>query len=409
VKTESVAISTISFDPANARKHATKNLDAIKGSLARFGQQKPIVVGKNNVVIAGNGTLEAARALGWALIDVVRTELEGTDAAAFAIADNRTGELAEWDAAVLGETLKSLQDMDFDLGSIGFDEKDLLALLPTEEPAEGLTDPDDVPEDVETRCKPGDLWTLGNHRLLCGDSTNVQHVERLMGGEKAQTFFVDPPYGDNVGGLRTKVAHEGVVPGKSLVKRASYMANDKAIDWLEEVFNLVPGFLEEPSTKMVFFKWDKYVDILRMASAFGRPSALCVWDRVRKASAFFRFQPQHDLCLHWGNQQDKKEAISLSNVWHNPKELENNELHPTVKPLAIIEPAIRVTTSAGAIVLDLFLGSGSTLIACHKTNRRCFGMELDPKYCDVILTRWEIFSGKQAALQNSDDFNATSA
>jgi DNA modification methylase len=399
LKTESVAIKSLVEDPANARKHSTKNLEAIKGSLARFGQQKPIVVGKNNVVIAGNGTLAAARALGWSDINVVRTKLEGPEAIAFALADNRAGELAEWDAGVLGETLKALKEMDFDLDSIGFDDVDLDKMLPTVAPTEGLTDPDSVPEQVETRCKPGDLWLLGNHRLLCGDSTNVRHVERLMGGEKAQTFFIDPPYGDNVGGLRTKSAAERV-PGKGLIKRETFIANDKEIDWLKDVFNLVPTFLEEPSTKMVFFKWDKYVEILEMAAAFGKPSALCVWDRVRRANNFFRFQPQHELCLHWGSQEDKKESMSLSNVWHEPKELENKEIHPTVKPIAILEPAIRVTTAQGKSVLDLFLGSGSTLIACEKTGRKCYGMELDARYCDVIIARWEQFTGKTAKLSD---------
>ncbi len=393
---EIIDISALAFDPANARKHSQKNLDAIKGSLLKFGQQKPIVIDGKGVVVAGNGTLAVARDLGWVKIAAVRTELTGADAIAFALADNRTSELAEWDAGVLNETLKSLKDLDFDLGAIGFD-ADFMASVEPAVSNEGLTDPDAVPENVETRCKPGDLWTLGAHRLLCGDSTDVLQVERLMGGDKAQTFFVDPPYGDNVGGLRTKPTAERI-KGKSLVKRQSFIEGDAKIDWLEGVFNLVPTFLEEPSTKMVFFKWDKYAEILRMATAFGRPTALCVWDRVKKASAFFRFQPQHELCLHWGNQEDKKEPMGLSNVWHVPKEDGSNELHPTVKPIGIIEPAIRVTTSRGAIVLDLFLGSGSTLIACEKTSRRCFGCEIDPHYCDVILARWEAFTGLKASL-----------
>jgi DNA modification methylase len=401
MKIESVAIELIAFDPANARKHSQKNLDSIKGSLAKFGQQKPIVVGKNNVVIAGNGTVEAARSLGWDKIQVVRTELVGTDATAFALADNRTSELAEWDAGILSETLKSLKALDFDLSAVGFDAADLEKMT-AKEIAPGLTDDDALPENVNTRCKPGDLWHLGAHKLLCGDSTNVQHVERLMGGEKAQTFFIDPPYGDNVGGLSPKTAAEKI-PGKSVIKRDVFLANDQAIDWLEDVFNIVPGFLEEISTKMIFFKWDKHQEILKMAACFGRPSALCVWDRVRRANNFFRFQPQHELVFHWGSQEDKKEPLSLSNVWHEPKEDDSKEMHPTVKPIAIMEPAIRVTTSTNKIVLDLFLGSGSTLIACEKTARRCFGMEIDAHYCDVVLKRWEDFTGKTATLLSPKD------
>ena len=396
------SVAELSLDPANARKHNAKNLEAIKGSLKRFGQQKPIVVDKKGVVVAGNGTLAAARDLGWETIDTVQTELEGPAAIAFALADNRSAELAEWEAGVLGETLKALQAIDFDLESIGFDADDLAKMIAEPEQPEGLTDPDAVPENVETRCKPGDLWTLGGHRLLCGDSTDVLQVERLMGGEKAQTLFTDPPYGDNVGGMECKSAAE-YQPGKNAMKRRTFIENDGTIDWLEGVFNLVPTFLEETSTKMVFFKWDKYSQILAMAQAFGQPSALCVWDRVRRAHAFYRFNPQHELCFHWGSQKDKKEPLNLANVWHEAKEGDSKELHPTVKPMAIVEPAIRVTTDRGAVVLDLFLGSGSTLIACEKTGRRCFGMEIDPKYADVILTRWEQFTGKQAVLEPRPD------
>jgi DNA modification methylase len=236
---------------------------------------------------------------------------------------------------------------------------------------------------------------MGNHRLMCGDSTSLTEVERLMDGEKAQTFFTDPPYGDNVGGLQPKSASERE-PGKGLIKRVSFIANDKDIDWLEEVFNLVPDFLEADSTKMVFFKWDRFEQIKSMAACFGEPSALCVWDRVRKASAFFRFQPQHELCLHWGNQADKKEPGALSNVWRVPKELELKELHPTVKPIAIIEPALRVTTDKGKRVLDLFGGSGTTLIAAESSGRIAHLMELDPRYVDVIVIRWQTFTGKEA-------------
>jgi DNA modification methylase len=289
--------------------------------------------------------------------------------------------------------------MDFDLSLTGFDPGELENFLA--EKTEGLTDPDAVPE---TPANPvtvlGDVWLMGKHRLMCGDSTSIDAVDRLMDGQKAQTFFTDPPYGDNVGGLQTKSAAERE-PGKGLVKRVSFIANDKEIDWLEEVFNLVPTFLEADNTKMVFFKWDRLEQIKSMAAVFGEPSALCVWDRVRKASAFFRFQPQHELCLHWGNQADKKEPADLSNVWRVPKELEFKDLHPTVKPIAIIEPALRVTTEKGKRVLDLFGGSGTTLIAAESSGRIAHLMELDPKYCDVIVKRWQEFTGEKAILEST--------
>jgi DNA modification methylase len=386
-------IAELSLDPSNVRKHSRRNLDAIKASLRKFGQQKPIVVDAKGIVLAGNGTLTAAQELGWTEIQIVRTELAGVEATAFAIADNRTAELAEWEEDKLAQVLQSLKVEDADLlAATGYDAAEVDKMSKAE-----VTE-DEVPEPpADPITKAGDLWILGEHRVLCGDSTDVLAVGKLMDGKKAETFLTDPPYGDNVGGLSTKAAHERE-PGKGLVKRVSFIANDKDIDWLENVFNLVPSFLEEDSTKMVFFKWDRFEQIKSMSAAFGEPSALCVWDRVRKASAFFRFQPQHELCFHWGNQADKKEPADLSNVWRVPKELELKELHPTVKPMSIIEPALRVTTSRGKRVLDLFGGSGTTLIAAESSGRIANLMELDPRYCDVIVQRWENLTGKKAVL-----------
>jgi DNA modification methylase len=393
MKLTTTKIAELSLDPSNVRKHSRRNLDAIKASLRKFGQQKPIVVDAKGIVLAGNGTLTAAQELGWTEIQIVRTELAGVEATAFAIADNRTAELAEWEEDKLSQVLQSLKVEDADLlAATGYDAAEVDKMSKAE-----VTE-DEVPEPpAEPITKAGDLWILGEHRVMCADSTDVIAVRKLMDGKKAETFLTDPPYGDNVGGLMTKAAHERE-PGKGLVKRVSFIANDKEIDWLEKVFNLVPSFLEEDSTKMVFFKWDRFEQIKSMSAAFGEPSALCVWDRVRKASAFFRFQPQHELCFHWGNQADKKEPADLSNVWRVPKELELKELHPTVKPMSIIEPALRVTTSRGKRVLDLFGGSGTTLIAAESSGRIAHLMELDPRYCDVIVQRWENLTGKKAVL-----------
>lgn len=381
---------------ANSRTHSDAQVAQIAASIKEFGWTNPILVDGDNTIIAGHGRLLAARKLGIEEVPaIILDHLSKAQQRALVIADNQLALNAGWDIDMLKAEIEDLNLEGFDLGLLGFDDKFLDGLLEPE-PSEGLTDEDAVPEVPETpKTVLGDVWVLGNHRLMCGDSTSIDAVEKLMDGVKAQTFFTDPPYGDNVGGLRTKAAHERE-PGKGLMKRVSFIANDKEIDWLEDVFNLVPTFLEQENTKMVFFKWDRFEQIKRMAASFGDPTALCVWDRVRKASAFFRFQPQHELCLHWGNQADKKEPSSLSNVWRVPKELENNELHPTVKPISVIEPALRVTTEKNKIVLDLFGGSGSTLIAAENSGRIARLMELDPKYCDVIIKRWQDFTGQQA-------------
>lgn len=189
---EKIPIEKLILDPCNVRKHNEKNLHAIKGSLARFGQTKPIVVNNENIVIAGNGTLEAARALGWSEINIVRTTLAGAEATAYAIADNRTSELASWDMDSLRLQLEGLEGEGFDLSEIGFDVGD----WDKKPDDESDKDPDEVPDvdDNPYGAQTGDIWQLGNHRLMCGDSTKIEDVEKLMGGEKADMVFTDPPY-----------------------------------------------------------------------------------------------------------------------------------------------------------------------------------------------------------------------
>ena len=368
-------------------------VDKVASAIREFGFRVPIVAKSDGTVVDGHLRLKAAAKLGLTEVPVILADdLTDAQIKAFRLSVNKVSEFAEWDIGLLKLEFEDLEADGFDLTLTGFDLGEIAAL--TLDATEGLTDPDAVPDAPAVPVTVlGDVWLLGRHRLMCGDSTSIDAVERLMDGQKAQTFFTDPPYGDSVGGLSPKTGADRV-KGKGLVKREIYIANDKNIEWLQDVFNLVPGFMEADNTKMVFFKWDKFEKIKKMAFHFGEPSAVCVWDRDRKASAFFRFQPQHEFCMHWGNQADKKNKSSLSNVWRVQKEQENKDLHPTVKPIALIEPVICVTTDVNYIVLDLFGGSGSTLIACEKTARDCRMMELDPRYSDIILQRWADFTGK---------------
>jgi len=424
---EQVPIKDLAFDPANARKHPSKNLTAIKGSLKKFGQQKPIVIDKNGVVVAGNGTLAAAKELGWDSISAVRTELTGPDAIAFALADNRTAELAEWDVEPLAKTLQALKDIDFDLSSIGFD-TDFMGAHTPEVVNEGLTDPDEVPENVETRCKPGDLWILGNHRLLCGDSTNVQHVERLMGGHKAELCFTSPPYGQQRDYGVGKVSDwddlmNGVFSTLPVTDSAQILVNlgliHKDCEWVPYWTN-----------------WLKYMQGLKW-----RQFGLYVWDQGpglpgdwsgRLAPAFelvFHFNKasrkpnKTKECIHAGsknhgtglrgkdgnvsgytaiddNGQSHKIPDSVIRVMrHKARGIECE--HPAVFPIELATEIIEAYSNGNENVYEPFTGSGSTLIACEKTGRKCYGMEIDPKYCDVILKRWEDFTGNKAELSGS--------
>ena len=401
MKIEQVKLDALIPYARNSRTHSDAQVAQIAASIKEFGFTNPVLIDETGSIIAGHGRVMAARKLAIADVPSIRlTHLTEAQKKAYVIADNKLALNAGWDDEMLAVELTDLKDMGFDLDLTGFSTDEIEALL-APVGTEGLTDEDAVPEVPEAPVTVlGDVWLLGKHRVMCGDSTSIDAVEKLMDGQKAQTFFIDPPYGDNVGGLSPKTAKERE-SGKGLVKRVSFIANDKEIDWLEEVFNLVPEFLEKENTKLVFFKWDRFEQIKSMAAVFGEPSALCVWDRVRKASSFFRFQPQHELCFHWGNQADKKEIADLSNVWRVPKELEMKIVHPTVKPMAIIEPALRVTTKLGKIVLDLFGGSGTTLIAAEGSGRIAYLMELDPKYCDVIVQRWQEFTGQTATLESN--------
>lgn len=390
---EDIPIASLSFDPANARKHSPKNLDAIKGSLAKFGQQKPIVI-SNGVVVAGNGTLEAARALGWERIRAVTTPLTGPDLTAYAIADNRTGELAEWDDDALSRTLGALKADGFDLDSIGFTDEDLAQWCKPAEVVRGC-DEDEVPEQVEAKTKLGDLYQLGEHRLLCGDCTDILQVERLMNGAKADMVFTDPPYGVDYAGGHNK-------------KKRSGIENDSLTgpDLTDLFGDALTNALLVTADHAAFYIWYAGGKAVETFASFAclslKVRAVICWYKVRSGLGAFMSQyiPNYEPCIYahkdgsapqWFGPTDEK------TVWELQKE-RVNEFHPTQKPVELGERAIKNSSQSGQSILDLFLGSGSTLIGCEKTKRKCYGMELDPHYCDVIVARWEKFTGKTATL-----------
>jgi DNA modification methylase len=389
VEIVSKKISDLLFDPNNARKHDDKNLGAIKGSLAKFGQQKPIVVDAKGIILAGNGTAQAAKALGWDEIDCVVTTLDGFNAAAYGLADNRSSELADWDTDILSKTLKNLREIDFDIEAIGFDE----SFLKIEPPVfEG--DPDEVPENVETRCKPGDLWTLGNHRLLCGDSTNMQHVERLMGGEKADMVFTDPPYNVNYGANSTNPKF------KVRTIQNDHMSEENWDQFVKDYLSILLSFCDGAIYIAMSSK-----ELGHLQNNFqklgGHWSSFIVWVKDTLVIGMKDYHSKYEAILYgWREGSSGRipnEDRKQTDVWEIPRPKRSDE-HPTMKPVELVEKAINLTSKSKATVLDLFLGSGSTLIACEKTNRKCYGMEIDPHYCSVIIERWEKFTGKTALL-----------
>jgi DNA modification methylase len=384
MKSELVAIDSLSLDPANVRRHPEKNLQAIIASLRRFGQQKPIVVDPKGIVIAGNGTLQAAKQLGYKEIAVVRSPLSGSEATAYAIADNRTAELAEWDDDSLSEQLAALQIEDEELAlATGFDEKEIDALLAPDEVTE-----DEVPEPpANPITKPGDLWILGEHRLLCGDSTKAEDVARLMAGAKAGMVYTDPPYGMSYqSNCRTKSS------------KFSVLENDDRVltEWIEPAIRNSEGWVFIWTTWKVLEQWFPVV------KPFGKLSNLVVWSKGGGGIGDLKktFSTDHEMAFVF-NRGAELCGKRIGSVWSFGKDAAGDYAHPTQKPVALAAEAIDKTTIKTCTVYDPFLGSGTTLIAAEQLGRKCYGMEISPAYCDVIVKRWETLTGKKATLANS--------
>jgi DNA modification methylase len=425
MKTELVKIETLVFDPANARKHGEKNLSAIKSSLQRFGQQKPIVVDASGVVRAGNGTLAAAKSLGWKEISIVRSPLSGSEATAYAIADNRSSELAEWDDDVLSQTLAALQIEDEDLAlATGFDAKEIDALLAPDEVKE-----DEVPEPpVDPITKSGDLWILGDHRLLCGDSTKSEDVERLMNGEKADLCFTSPPYGQQreyTEESKAKVADwdglmRGVFGNLPMSESGQVLVNLGLIhrdgEWIPYWDAWISWMREQGWRRFGWYVWDQGSGLPGDWSGRLAPSFEFVWHFNRKATKPHHCVPKksksirdrsNDAVMRMGADSTQRASSGKSSlnthkipdsvirVQRQCGKIETGDYHPAVFPVAL--PTVIIQCWHGDIY-DPFCGSGTTLIAAEQLSRKCYGMEISPQYCDVIVKRWENLTGKKAVL-----------
>jgi DNA modification methylase len=387
MKIETLQIKDLTPDPTNARQHDEKNLKAIQGSLKEFGQRKPIVITEDGVIVAGNGTVEAAKRLGWLKIDAVKVPSDWTadQIKAFALADNRTAELAAWSPEVLAAQLVELEAAGFEIEEFGFEKIEV-----AEEPR-GVVE-DEVPESAPQRSSLGDVWQLGNHRLMVGDCFNAEAIEKLMNGQKAELVFTDPPYRQASSGGKN-----GLV-GKAI---------NRVTDSISEMIDFEPkGFLETlPSyfpNKMntfIFCNKDLIPDYLNWAIEkkysfnllfWKKPNALPLADSHRPDVEYLIFIRKNAV---WNNSLPN---VSYSKLLEFGRE--NSTTHPTMKPVALLANQIFISSNKNGIVVDPFLGSGSTLIACEQTDRTCYGMELDPKYCDVIIARWETLTGQKAKL-----------
>ena len=382
----------------NARTHEDSQVAKIAASIAEFGFTNPILVDGGNTIIAGHGRLMAARQPGLAVVPVIVLDhLTDAQRRAYILADNRLALDAGWDEALLAAELAALDTEGFDLELTGFSDEELSDLLPDDDEdsdSAGTGEEDAVP-DVPARPVTvlGDVWVLGNHRLMCGDSTSIDAVERLMAGAKADMVFTDPPYGMSYDGGRSK-------------KNFGMIKNDDAQG--ESLITLVQGALscarlncKEEAASYVCFPWRTYAEFEAAMLASGMHINACiVWDKKSIGLGHQDYRPQHEFIFYSKGGQFYGDR-SQSDVWYMSRGNTGAYVHPTQKPVELVERAITNSSKKGDAVIDCFGGSGSTLIACEKTGRHARLMELDQKYCDVIVRRWQEFTGKQAMLEST--------
>jgi DNA modification methylase len=365
----------------NSRTHSEAQVAQIASSMKEWGWTNPILVDEVGQIIAGHGRVLAARKLGVKEIPVMIAEgWSDTKKKAYVIADNKLALNAGWDADLLRLEIEELKEVDFDINLLGFSDEEL-ADMKEPEVVEGLTDEDSVPETpVEPKTKLGDIYILGNHRLMCGDSTSIDDVEKLMDGQKADMVFTDPPYG---------VDYKGI--------------NNDSRDGLEDLLRgSFANYLtiSKSGAAIYCFHSDRCADVFHSTfREFFHFSSMIIWAKNSLTLSQTDYQSQHEPCLYGWMKNGSHSWYSdrkQTSVWKFDKERVDG--HTTPKPVSLVEKAITNSSKGGDIVVDLFGGSGSTLIACEKIGRKAYLMELDPKYCDVIVKRWQDFTGKKAEL-----------
>jgi DNA modification methylase len=381
----------------NARKITPAAITKVAASLKEFGWRQPIVVDGEGVIIAGHTRLLAAQKLGLAEVPVhVAAGLTAAQVKAYRLMDNRSHQEATWDVDLLGPELLDLKELDFDLDLTGFEAFEVDGFLAKADASEGLTDPDACPQVPEFPVtEPGDLWVLGRHRLLCGDSTSIDAVERLMDGAKADMVFTDPPYNvDYSNQDRPKAGKTDL----GRIKNDS-MCDEDFTQFLREVYANIFAATSDDAAVYVWYASKMTVPFYAAFEGTGiEVNQQIVWKKPMLLGRG-RYQWAHEPCIFAvkGSPYHTEDRTKTT-VWDFGGYDKSKNVHPTQKPTVLAEEALSNSSKAGDVALDLFGGSGSTLIACEKTGRNARLMELDPKYCDVIVKRWQEFTGKKATL-----------
>ena len=367
----------------NSRTHSEEQVNQIVASINEFGFTNPLLIDEKDNIIAGHGRLLASKKLGMEEVPcIVLSGLTEAQKKAYIIADNKMALNAGWNEELLKIELENLKELDFDLELTGFDVDELDDILgKNEEEQEVIEDDFEVELPEEPKAKLGDIYQLGSHRLMCGDSTSIDDVEKLMNGTKADMVFTDPPY---------NIAYSGIKDKRTI-------ENDKMND--EDFVNFLEKSIMKCDTAYVCCSW-QYEHLFKkaMTNIGMAPKAMIIWNKVNPAQHLDKYFKQHEIIFYYGKFGGEKTI--RGDIWECKRQ--KNTVHPTMKPIELIAMALGDNKDK-EIVYDGFGGSGSTLIACEQLNRKCYMMELDPKYVDVIIKRWEQFTGKKAVLLNKGE------
>ena len=386
----------------NARTHSDAQVAQIAASIREFGWTNPVLIDGEKGIIAGHGRVLAARKLGMEEVPCIElSHLTEAQKRAYILADNRLAENAGWDSDLLKIELGELRDMGMDLSLTGFDETFLADILT--ERTDGLCDPDELPEQPEPKTKPGDVWILGRHRLVCGDSTVATDVEKALGGVVPHLMVTDPPYGVSYDpSWRLKVhlnkPDQKLAEGKVL--------NDDRADW-SEVWALFPGD--------VAYVWHGSLHAPVVAESLQKCGftlrAMVLWVKTNPVIGRGHYHWQHEPCWyavregktgHWNGDRKQTTVWSIPNMHRTQGNVDDGKTeHSTQKPVECMRRPIENNSSPGQAIFEPFAGSGTTIIAAEQTGRICLALELNPAYCDLIVARWEKFTGKGAVLEQS--------
>ena len=386
---EIIEIGKLKENPKNPNTHSSEQIELLAEVIKKTGWRAPITISNlSGLIVKGHGRLQAAKAAGFKEVPVeYQTFKDDEEEMAALLADNKIAELAEIDNKKLKEIFNEFSFEDLSL--TGYSQEEFDDLTEFFEEAELLEDEDEIPEEVETRCKQGDIWKLGNHRLMCGDSTIITDVEKLMNGAKADLLITDPPYNVNYeGGTGLKIQNDNMKDGQFW-------------KFLYDAFTNADIVMKEGAA---FYIWhadsEGYNFRAACRSVEWKVRQCLIWNKNSMVLGRQDYHWKHEPCLYgwkdgashlWNNDRKQTTVIDFD------KPLKNGE-HPTMKPVGLFDYQIQNNTKSGDVVLDLFGGSGTTLIACEQNKRIAYLMELDPYYCDVIITRWETLTGQNAEL-----------